>query len=148
VLSSAGRLEFEPHRPVRTCAELTNAANRALLQGPAAGSRGVSASLGQQQETPAVPAAFAPVQAVSVPPAAGGELAAALEAVNELALSMSGAEADAAYASACVATAVLLRRSSAPASSNIAAVGRSGLLEMYQAVAAGNEPPADVMKQL
>jgi hypothetical protein len=91
------------------------------------------------------------VQTGNEPPTAGGatqRLAAAQTAVNELALSMSGSEADAAYASACFATAVLLRHSSAQASSNMAAAVRSGLLEMYQAVAAGNAPPADVLKQL
>lgn len=149
MLSAAGRLEYEPHRPVRSCAASTNAANRALLQGPAAGSGTAGASLQhlQQQETHAVPAAVAPVQAGSEQPAAGGELAAAQTAVNELALSMSGAEADAAYASACCATAILLRRNVQAGSSRAVAV-RSGLLEMYQAVAAGNAPPAGVLKQL
>jgi hypothetical protein len=95
--------------------------------------------LGRQQETHAVPvAANSPVQAGSKPPAAGNELGAAQAAVNELALSMSGSEADAAYALVCCTTLVLLRRSIGPAGSSKAAAVRSGLLEMYQVVAAGN----------
>lgn len=145
--AAAGNLEYEPHRPMRSCAELTNAANRALLEGPVSGSGSAGVSREQQQQPAAVPVA-ASVQAGSGPPAAGDELATAQAAVNELALSMSGSEADAAYASACCATAVLLRRSIAQASSSRAAAVRSGLLVMYQAVAAGNPPPAAVMQQL
>jgi hypothetical protein len=102
--------------------------------------------LEQQQQARAVPSAVAPVQAGNKPPTGGGELAAALAAVNDLALSMSGSEADAAYASACCNTSTLLRRS--VQAGNGAAHVRSGLLELYQTVAAGNAPPADVLKQL
>jgi hypothetical protein len=61
---------------------------------------------------------------------------------------MSGSEADAAYASACSTTAVLLRRSCAQAGNSTAAAVRAGLLEMYQAVAAGNALPAAVLTLL
>ena len=149
-LPCAGGLHYdEPHRPVRQCSARTTAANRAVLleQG--------GTEQQQQQQATAQPsqaaAGSATVLSSSVePPPPPQLLGPAISAVNLLAMSMPGTDADTAFAGACNAAKALLLRAVTESSDSAehAAVIKAGLVELHQAVAAGSEPPGNLVLQL
>jgi hypothetical protein len=84
------------------------------------------------------------------PPQQQQLLGPAISAVNLLAMSMPGTDADTAFAGACNAAKALLLRAVTESSDSAehAAVIKAGLVELHQAVAAGSEPPGDLVLQL